>query len=50
MRTGNSIGRLGWVASLAAATANAATVGVHGEAATHLRVAEGLRRRVAAAG
>ena len=49
MRTGNSRGRSGWVASLAAATANAAAaVGVSDEAVTHLRVAVGLRRRVAA--
>ena len=49
MRTGNSRCRSGWVASLAAATANAAaTVSVSDEVVTHLRVAVGLRRRVAA--
>jgi len=49
MRTGNSRGRSGLVASLAAATANAAAViGVCDEVVTHLRVAVGPRRRVAA--
>jgi len=51
MRIGNSRGRSGWVASLAEATANAAaTVSAPDVAVSHLKVAAGLKRRVAATG